>query len=215
MFNELVDKSIAVTELSITADLYSELLPDETAVLSATAVEKRRLDFSAGRVCAHRSMQKLGYAVQAVTMGAQREPVWPTGLVGSITHTGEYAAAAVARSDECLSIGIDAEQYRQMEPAVLERIATQTELAWVAAPENQALPAALMLFSAKESLHKAIYPVTGVTLGFQEAEITVREEGVSFDICFTVDDRQRTLSGQWGWDKARVYAAIMIRPEQW
>lgn len=214
MFKELLDKRIAVTELAIRAELCAELLPAESAALSSSAVDKRRQDFSAGRLCAHRAMQQLGHEVQAVTIGSQREPLWPENLVGSITHTGGFAAAAVALSETFLSLGIDAEQHRPMEPAVCERIANPAELAWIAAAESH-LPAALMLFSAKESLHKAIYPLTGLTLGFQDAEIIPQADDSGFDIYFTVLGCERSLSGQWVWDQQRVYAAIMITADQW
>jgi 4'-phosphopantetheinyl transferase N-terminal domain len=47
-----------------------------------------------------------------VLQGLGREPAWPQGIVGSITHCGPWAIAAVASSESIEALGIDLEDYR-------------------------------------------------------------------------------------------------------
>ncbi|GAB3946415.1 hypothetical protein GCM10027614_39920 [Micromonospora vulcania] len=74
-------------------DWAGELLAAEQACLGERAVESRRRDFTAGRVCARRAMADLGLPASAVPAAADRAPVWPAGVVGAITHTTGYCAA--------------------------------------------------------------------------------------------------------------------------
>src|SRR5438067_555135 len=75
----------------------------------ASAVHKRRVEFAAGRWCAREALRVCAadLAESVIEIGAQREPCWPAGVVGSIAHTNGYAAAAVARSADVIGLGID------------------------------------------------------------------------------------------------------------
>jgi 4'-phosphopantetheinyl transferase EntD len=55
--------------------------------LVANAVVRRRCEFVTARRCAHQALAKLGHAPAPIRTGPKREPQWPAGLVGSITHT--------------------------------------------------------------------------------------------------------------------------------
>ena len=102
----LPDGAIAVEARDDSAD--AALFPEEEALL-ASAIEKRRREFATGRMCAHSALQQLGYPAGAILRGSRGEPLWPEGVVGSITHCDGYRAAAVARSQEIVTLGIDAE----------------------------------------------------------------------------------------------------------
>src|ERR1700716_1803425 len=60
------------------------------------AVPNRQREFLAGRLCAAQALRCLGADSTHVGMAGDRAPVWPDGVVGSITHSGGFAAAAVA-----------------------------------------------------------------------------------------------------------------------
>jgi enterobactin synthetase component D / holo-[acyl-carrier protein] synthase len=77
--------------------------------LVANAVESRRREFVTARRCAREALAKLGHAPTPIRSGPQREPLWPAGLVGSITHTSGFRAAAVAPRSVLSSVGIDTE----------------------------------------------------------------------------------------------------------
>jgi 4'-phosphopantetheinyl transferase EntD len=70
--------------------LAGELFAEEASLLGPGSVEKRWREFAAGRSCARKALAASGHAPVAVLQGAGREPVWPQGIVGSITHCSTY-----------------------------------------------------------------------------------------------------------------------------
>src|SRR5260370_20887260 len=88
---------IAVDIVGDDPDAY--LLPEEEHLV-AKAVAKRRREGTNARTCARRALARLGIAETAIRRGAKGEPLWPAGVVGSITHTTGYFAAAVAQADK-------------------------------------------------------------------------------------------------------------------
>lgn len=149
-----------------------ELFPEEEAVV-ARAVPKRRREFTAVRGCARRAMEKLGVAARPILPGERGAPGWPEGLAGSMTHCEGYAAAALVRATDLASLGIDAEPHSVLPEGVLEAIALPTEEARLRrlACEHPAVHGDRLLFSAKESVYKAWFPLTGRWLDFAEADI--------------------------------------------
>jgi hypothetical protein len=59
--------------------------------------------------------------------GAAGEPIWPTGVQGSMTHCPGYAAAAVGLRSSISAIGIDAEPDAPFADKVLTLVATPAE----------------------------------------------------------------------------------------
>jgi 4'-phosphopantetheinyl transferase EntD len=148
-----------------------DLFDGEIKAIS-NAVAKRQHEFIGGRVMARRAMTKLGLAPQAVFAGSDRAPIWPAGLVGSITHTGAWCAAVVARADEIRSVGIDVAEARSVGPELWRILCTEVEFEWLSMlpAENREL-GATALFSAKESVFKAQYPLTRRMLDHQAVEV--------------------------------------------
>jgi 4'-phosphopantetheinyl transferase EntD len=147
--------------------------------LVVNAVEARRREFITARRCAREALAKLGYAPVPIRAGRKREPLWPAGLVGSITHTTGFRAAAVASRSVLASIGIDAEQNERLPDGVEESITVPGEPEMLAAL-SRAFPAthwSRLLFSAKESVYKAWYPLTGRRLGFEDARLAIDPVG--------------------------------------
>ena len=149
------------------------LEPSDRAALGSVSprYEER---FAGGRDCARRALAGLGVREAPVGRGRAGKPLWPEGTVGSITHTRSYIAAAVARVEMVRAIGIDAEAHRQLDDSVVRRVCVASELDWVdrLAPRNGTVWP-LVLFSAKESIYKAWYPLAGTWIGFADAEVTV------------------------------------------
>jgi 4'-phosphopantetheinyl transferase EntD len=147
------------------------LLPEERALI-ANAVEGRRREFAQGRDCAHRVLAALGWADFPVLRGANREPLWPPGVVGSITHCEGYVAAAAARRADLGSIralGIDAEVRAPLGPEVSRLVLTANEQRRLGRASDDTLGTAV--FSAKEAVYKCWYPLTGRWLDYQDAEV--------------------------------------------
>jgi 4'-phosphopantetheinyl transferase EntD len=150
------------------------LFPEEEAVISR-AVEKRRREFRTVRLCARRALRELGLPPVAVLPGEHREPVWPPGVVGSMTHCTGYRAAAVAHSRDLVTVGIDAEPHEPLPMGVIEGIALDEELGRLVklVAAKGAVCWDRVLFCAKETVYKAWFPLTHRWLGFQEANVTI------------------------------------------
>ncbi|MBY8881214.1 4'-phosphopantetheinyl transferase family protein [Actinacidiphila acidipaludis] len=151
------------------------LHPEEAAAV-ARAVAKRKGEFAAGRACARAALGALGLPPLPVPRDGDRgAPVWPRGVVGSITHCEGYRAAAVARSPEILTLGIDAEPHGPLPEGVLDVVhstAAEREALAALTEESPGLHWGRLLFSAKETVYKAWYPFHRRMLGFNEAELT-------------------------------------------
>jgi 4'-phosphopantetheinyl transferase EntD len=148
--------------------------PEEMALV-ANAVDKRRREFVTARNCAHEALRALGIAPGPILAGERGMPRWPPGIAGSITHCAGYRGAAVARSGDLAAIGIDAEPDGPLPDGVLDVVSLPAERARLRALA-EARPAVhwdRLLFSAKESVYKAWFPLTRRWLGFDEAEITI------------------------------------------
>jgi len=154
------------------------IFPGEAALIEG-AVAPRFAEFATTRHCARLAIQRLGIAEGPILRGLKREPLWPAGIVGSLTHCTGYRAAAVARAGEMLSIGIDAEPHEPIHDRVVERILVEEERAWVAgAPANICWER--LIFSAKESVYKAWFPLTSRWLDFPDATIETDPGSGSF-----------------------------------
>jgi 4'-phosphopantetheinyl transferase EntD len=165
---------VAVEAYGSEAAVDAPLYPEEQAVV-ARAVAKRRREFGAVRLCARRAMEKLGVPPQPVLPGERGAPRWPEGITGSMTHCQGYCAAALVRATELASLGIDAEPHAPLPDGVLDAVALPGEQ-----QRTRALSAAhpsvhwdRLLFSAKESVYKAWFPLTGRWLDFLEADIEI------------------------------------------
>ncbi|SCG43512.1 4'-phosphopantetheinyl transferase family protein [Micromonospora inositola] len=160
-------------------DWAGDLHPTELACLSGRAVPGRRRDFTAGRVCARRALAALGLPAAPVPAAPDRSPVWPAGVVGAITHTDGYCAAAAARSGEIRSVGMDAERHRELNPGVRRMICLPEEEAELAGmPAGVSWPA--VVFSAKETVYKLWHPVVGTWLDFHDARVTLDPDAGTF-----------------------------------
>lgn len=150
---------------------YGDPLPAEDAAV-AGAIDRRRLEFAAGRAAARRAMAALGTPARAVPAGPDRAPIWPIGLIGSISHTADACVAAVAEAAHVTALGLDLEPAAGLDPTLWAEICTDGERTWLAtqAGRDRALLAKL-IFSAKEAAYKAQYPITGALLGFDAVEI--------------------------------------------
>ncbi|MGW5255620.1 4'-phosphopantetheinyl transferase family protein [Streptomyces sp. NPDC004012] len=176
MIEELLPGSIAVVE-AYGRDALGDgvlLYPEEEAVV-ARAVEKRQREFRAARGCARQAMEKLGVPPGPILPGERGAPRWPDGLIGSMTHCEGYCAAALVHAGELVSVGIDAEPHDRLPEGVLEAVALPTEQTRLRAlaRSHPSVHWDRLLFSAKESVYKAWFPLTGKWLDFQQADIEI------------------------------------------
>lgn len=177
MIEALLPDSVVAVESRGGDDDHAALLPEEEAVV-AQAVAKRRHEFAAVRACARRAMEKLGLHPQPVLPGERGAPRWPDGVLGSMTHCDGYRAAALVRATDLASVGIDAELHRPLPDSVLRSVSLPAERDRLAvlAGGRPDVHWDRLLFSAKESVYKAWFPLTGIWLGFDEADIELHQD---------------------------------------
>lgn len=148
------------------------------AAAVAHAVPSRQIEFANTRSCARRALERLGLPRATIPVGEQREPLWPAGFVGSLTHTQGFCAAAVARRRDLRSLGLDAELDAPLPPDLLPLVCAPGELDRCAAlvPADP-LVVARILFSIKEAVYKLLFPLTRRFLDFDEVRVTLDAPG--------------------------------------
>ncbi|MEU6534785.1 4'-phosphopantetheinyl transferase superfamily protein [Streptomyces sp. NPDC047000] len=174
------------------------LYPGEEALVSR-AVTKRRREFAAVRACARQAMEKLGVAPQPVLNGEGGAPGWPDGLAGSMTHTDGYCAAALVRAHDLASLGIDAEPHSPLPDDVVPFVFLPDEAGRLRGltERRPEIHWNRILFSAKESVYKAWYPLAGKWLDFTEADIVL-------------DPGPETAPGAAGAPSGRLRATLLV-----
>jgi 4'-phosphopantetheinyl transferase EntD len=194
--------------------LETDLFPEEERVVGR-AVEKRRREFVTGRACARRALAQLGIEPTPIGSGERGEPLWPPGVIGSITHCVGYRACAVARAGELASLGIDAEVHEPLPDGILESVSSAKERRQLA---NGSLEACMdrVLFSAKEAVYKAWFPLTGKWLGFEDVDMSISATDGTFYARLLVpgplvDGESLTgFSGRWLAADGVVLAAVVV-----
>ncbi|UXY25283.1 4'-phosphopantetheinyl transferase family protein [Streptomyces sp. HUAS TT20] len=198
------------------------LYPEEEALL-ARAVAKRRREFTVVRSCARRAMDKLGVPPQPILPGERGAPNWPDGLAGSMTHCDGYGAAALVRTVDLATLGIDAEPHQPLPDGILDAVCLPTEAERLRrlALDHPDVHWDRLLFSAKESVYKAWYPLTGKLLDFTEVAITVvadptEQRSGGFRARLLVpgpsvgDRRLNLLEGRWAVQQGLVATAVSV-----
>jgi len=191
-----------------------DLLPGEEHAI-ARAVPSRRREFSAGRTCARQAMRALGARALPIPQGQDRAPVWPDGLVGSITHTQTWCAAAVARTEDGIrAIGIDVEPAEPLDAALLRIICVEEELEALAARPTERGLLGRLIFSAKESAYKCQYQLSRTLIGFHAMHIVLDEPAQRFSAVFRKDvapfAKGDVLEGRYLVDRRFLMTAVTL-----
>ncbi|HZM16281.1 MAG TPA: 4'-phosphopantetheinyl transferase superfamily protein [Candidatus Krumholzibacteria bacterium] len=195
----------------------STMFPVEIAAV-ANAVTQRRREFATVRYCAREALRKIGVTAVPILSDADGVPRWPVGVVGSMTHCAGYRAAVVARCDDLLGVGIDAEPHAPVPAAVLDFMLREEESAQLSALSESRpdLHWDRIFFCAKESAYKTWFPLTRRWLDFAdlsvelsvggtfEAHVLVREPGLA-------DSHGVRIGGQWVVDRGLVVATTCLR----
>ena len=174
------------------------LLPEEEIFLKTLSSNRRKTEFSQGRSCAHHALAKFNLESEPITRNTEtREPCWPEAVRGSITHSGEYAAAAVGLADDVKGIGIDLENLSRVVDFEINRhICVEQELEWLKtlspASANQGLR---IIFSAKESIFKCLFPISRTYLYFKDATVVIDEDSDEFTFTLSRECSGITDSG--------------------
>lgn len=183
------------------------------------SVPRRKAEYVAGRFCARQAMR----AVHArcdddLAMLPDRRPAWPPGIVGSITHTAGFASASICPTQHARGIGIDAERImtdaamRCVRDAILSRHDT--------CPDGMALDAvwATLMFSAKESVFKCLYPLVNRIFWFETVGMEIVDtQRQTFRATLLADlggdlRTGTTVNGRYQIDPPYVHTAVLLPP---
>lgn len=137
------------------------------------AAFKRKAEYLAGRVCASKALTALGIENFQVRIQPNRTPLWPEGVCGSISHTAEIAVAITSAAPHIIGLGVDVEHSMsaQQEIALQDYIIYPNESAIFKAMSKHLANPLTLVFSAKESIFKALYPAVRTFFGFEAAEL--------------------------------------------
>lgn len=154
----LFSPCVAVACLDATATPVDSSFADEPWFQQAAA--SRRQEFSGGRVCTKQVLRALGQPPVAIARGAQGEPVWPVGVVGSISHAEGLCVAVGARASDVGALGVDIEPDRMESAAFARRVCSERELSSLTSKGLPIEAFAPVMFSAKEASYKLQFPLT-------------------------------------------------------
>ena len=176
MIDELLPAAAASAEV-LHQELRASLFPEEQRAIRS-AIEKRRREFTSGRGCARLAMARLGFPAAPVVPGPKGEPIWPHGLVGSITHCRGYRAAVIARDVDVRSVGIDAEPNEPLPEDVIDDVTNRAERGSIAelTRSHPSISWDRLIFCAKEASYKAWFPITGRWLEFSDVVVTIEPQ---------------------------------------
>ncbi|WP_075186207.1 4'-phosphopantetheinyl transferase family protein [Teredinibacter haidensis] len=153
------------------------------------AVSKRKAEYLAGRYAAQLALKPKCVGSAQVTTGASREPIWPKGIVGTISHSRDLAVSAVALENAYVGLGIDVEDIvtQKTQSTIASQVLSATERNIVEAWPLDACLAFTLVFSLKESFFKASFPLVKRYFDFDAISIVDLNLGekpsIDFRIC--------------------------------
>lgn len=171
-------------EVSLCHQARGDLYPREK-VQAAKYAEKRLAEFTASRTLARRLLGQIGVEPTEILSGDHREPLWPEGVVGTISHSSEIVIVAVAKAGDVKSIGVDIEVRDQLKKELWDKILNPSELKILATLDaKESGPMSLLFFSTKESFYKAQFPITQEFIGFDalDLDLPMAESHLPFTI---------------------------------
>lgn len=171
----------------------SEVSASERALVRGV-VRKRELEFLTGRSLARKLLRDLGFSDVDLLWDEDRVPIWPEGVVGSITHsvTGSVprsasedhldpnwrerslCAVAIARTSDRSGVGIDVEPDQPVRPGLEREICDPAEIDWVEGEgPSESGRRCRIVFSVKEAVYKAFFPRVRKVWGFHDVHTEI------------------------------------------
>ncbi len=154
------------------------------------SIAKRQAEFLAGRFVATKALLRSGFvgsSAPVIAIGKNREPIWPNGYVGSITHNKNTAICAIDTTDKTTLLGIDVETILDDKTAseIAFHIHDEVEKCVLVNNGFTSNEATTLIFSAKEAIFKALFPVVKEFFGFESfrvKDIDTHQQKITFTI---------------------------------
>lgn len=187
----------AVTGASSDLKWNAEALAPAEQTLVAHAVESRRREFATGRMLVRQLLEARGVRNFPLLRDDDRVPVWPEGIVGSISHTKNLAVAVIASDDDFCGLGIDVEPDAAVESGIERMICREPELEWVGGgSEEERGTRCRIVFSIKEAVYKAFFPRIRTFWKFQDVEVEIDLEAERFVATLPTSARRDSIEGR-------------------
>jgi 4'-phosphopantetheinyl transferase EntD len=144
------------------------LMPEEAAAFATSVVAVRRAS-GAARIVARQLLAQVGLPGCALPKASSGAPIWPNGVVGSMSHNSRVAVAAVAMRRDFSALGIDVEPAEALPSDLLDVVVTPHERANIDEDPYQGR----LLFATKEAVYKAVYPLDQTFLDHHDVEVSL------------------------------------------
>lgn len=196
-FHDWFDKDLCIYHCTFNKDSFSNRLFEQHNVVMPDRLQKsvlkRRSEYFAGRYCAINSLRRFSVETSFIDTGINREPLWPEGLIGSISHCSNRAVAVVERASRFLGIGIDIEDKVNNKTMnnIQGQILNADEAEIISYNAEQKAILFTMAFSLKEAFFKAAYSTVGRYFGFDAVSIVnidYLKKNVLFELNETLDE---------------------------
>lgn len=139
----------------------------------------RLKEFFTGRALAKKGLKAWGCENLQVLRGPDGEPLWPDGFIGSISHCKSVVGAAIGKSDQIKSIGIDIEKIGKVKKDIWNSVFTENEQCFVnKLNPGEQLKYTVLYFSLKEAFYKMQYPLTKEKMWFTDVEFTFKNNTI-------------------------------------
>ena len=208
-FQPVLESEETSVALVVVRDHFDQLLGGEKTRFCKMP-SSRAKEFSSGRHAAHLAQNAVG--LKPIEISSEgRVPIWPGNHVGAITHDAKYAGSIV--STHLKGVGLDFERIGRIKPKLHEKLFTDFEKNWLS--QQARLEASTIVFSAKESVYKSVYPILKRYVGFLEVEIIVDWARETFDVQYKADDMTEIseceTNGFWSVSGGHVLTIVEVR----
>lgn len=190
----------------------AKLHPREQEFLNARRMQPvREREFRVGRALAREALAQFGIADHPLLPAETREPLWPDGIVGSISHCEGICAVAVAESKRFSGIGVDLERIGRIDDRIIESVCTPDERRQLGTMEPSLRQRRLsLLFSAKESVFKALFPLTRQFLEFHDVALAIGENRFTARAARPGVQKTELLNGGFSFDADLIMTAAWL-----
>ena len=205
-----------VVTVSATDSMWNASLYPEEEYFVQRAAAKRRRDFAAGRACASEALARLGIRDYPLCVGSGNEPLWPPGIVGSLSHCAGYCGVAVSRREITLALGLDVELAEPLNPRLERMVCNRSEMQWIRQhPHPPYSDWAKIIFSAKESVYKCYYSLAGRRLNFHDVEIRLTPSQQKFTARLLTDSPgawlgEYPLQGRYAQSPTHIFTGVVL-----
>ena len=195
------------------------LFPEEKKLMK-NASAGRRADFATGRWCARKALSYFNVESRPILNDEARQPLWPSGFVGSISHCPDLYGAVVAKREDCRSLGFDIESVgRKVEEDYIAKIICHPEeyedIMCLSGKELSLR--SRTIFSTKECIFKCLFPIVRTFIGFKSVTVEINEEKGKFNAQLMKDikgefSRGKRLEGRFSVVEKYVFSGMCISP---